>query len=81
MCVKKPDADEFVLQNIKHGIQGHAVDWYADVFDLIFPGVDVQAANVLWDRQLREPEKEKRKRKVKSSKSSSAADEDDSDDD
>jgi ATP-dependent Lon protease len=66
-------------QNIKHGIQGHAVDWYADVFDLIFPGVDVEAANALWDRQLREPEKEKRKRKVKSSKSS--AEEEDSDDD
>jgi ATP-dependent Lon protease len=71
------------LQNIKSGIQGHAVDWYADVFDLIFPGVDAEAVNALWERQLREPEKEKekekRKRKVKSSKSS--ADEDDSDDD
>jgi ATP-dependent Lon protease len=70
------------LQNIKHGIQGHAVDWYGDVFDLIFPGVDAEAANAVWEKQLREPEKEKdkekRKRKAKSSKSS---DEDDSDDD
>jgi ATP-dependent Lon protease len=66
-------------QNIKQGIEGHAVDWYGDVFDLIFPNVNVEAANTVWDKQLKEPEKEKKKRKSKSSKPSE--DEDSSDDD
>jgi len=65
------------LQNIKQGIEGHAVDWYSDVFDIIFPSVDAEAANSVWEKQLKEPEKEKRKRKTKSSKS----EDDDSDDD
>lgn len=65
------------LQNIKQGIEGHAVDWYNDVFDIIFPGVDAEAANTVWEKQLKEPEKEKKKRKSKSSKS----EDEDSDDD
>lgn len=32
-------------QNIKEGIEGHPVDWYDDVFDLVFPGIDREAAN------------------------------------
>jgi hypothetical protein len=55
------------------------VDWYGDVFDLIFPNVNVEAASTVWDKQLKEPEKEKKKRKSKSSKPSE--DEDSSDDD
>ena len=66
------------LQNIKQGIEGHAVDWYADVFDIIFPGVDAEAANSIWEKQLKEPEKEKRKKK---SKASTKSDDEDSDDD
>ena len=66
------------LQNIKQGIEGHAVDWYADVFDIIFPGVDAEAANSVWEKQLKEPEKEKRKKK---SKTSTKSDDEDSDDD
>lgn len=54
------------------------MDWYGDVFDLIFPGVDAEAANSVWEKQLKEPEKEKRRRKAKSSKPS---DDEDSDDD
>jgi hypothetical protein len=55
------------------------VDWYGDVFDLIFPNVNVEAANTAWDKHLKEPEKEKKKRKSKSSKPSE--DEESSDDD
>lgn len=68
-----------LLQNIKQGIEGHAVDWYADVFDIIFPGVDAEAANSVWDKQLKEPEKEKRKKKSKIY--SSRSDDEDSEDD
>jgi Lon-like ATP-dependent protease len=33
------------------------MDWYSDVFDLIFPDVDANEANNLWKEQLKEPEK------------------------
>lgn len=66
-------------QNIKEGIQGHAVDWYSDVFDIIFPGVDVEAANTVWEKQLKEPAGEKKKRK-KSPQTSKSEDEDSDDD-
>ena len=33
------------------------MDWYSDVFDLIFPDVDPNEANNLWKEQLKEPEK------------------------
>jgi Lon-like ATP-dependent protease len=42
-------------QNIKEGIEGHAVSWYSEVFDLVFPGVDKEAANNLWKAQLTAP--------------------------
>ncbi|KYK59252.1 hypothetical protein DCS_00382 [Drechmeria coniospora] len=32
-------------QNIKEGIEGHAVGWYSEVFDLVFPHVDREQAN------------------------------------
>ncbi|RCI13825.1 hypothetical protein L249_8066 [Ophiocordyceps polyrhachis-furcata BCC 54312] len=32
-------------QNIKEGIEGHAVGWYSEVFDLVFPGLDREQAN------------------------------------
>lgn len=41
-----------LLQNIKEGIDGHAASWYADVFDLVFPNLDVEAANQRWKTQL-----------------------------
>ena len=47
------------LQNIKENIEGHAVDWYSDVFDLVFPDVDADAANSLWKERLREPPERK----------------------
>ncbi|KAL9007741.1 MAG: hypothetical protein Q9173_007055, partial [Seirophora scorigena] len=42
--------------NIKEGIQGHGVDWYSDVFDLVFPDLDPAAANGMWKEQLAEKE-------------------------
>ncbi|KAI4173992.1 MAG: hypothetical protein LQ346_008296, partial [Caloplaca aetnensis] len=38
--------------NIKEGIQGHGVSWYSDVFDLVFPDLDRDAANGMWKEQL-----------------------------
>ncbi len=71
------------LQNIKQNIEGHAVDWYSDVFDIIFPRLEAEVANSVWEKQLKEPEKEKKKRKTKSSSSSSSSksEDEDSDDD
>ena len=46
-----------MLQNIKENIEGHPVDWYSDVFKLVFPDVDVEQANNLWKERLKEPEK------------------------
>ncbi|KAL8652526.1 MAG: hypothetical protein Q9210_002624, partial [Variospora velana] len=40
--------------NIKEGIQGHGVNWYSDVFDLVFPDLDPVAANDMWKEQLAE---------------------------
>ncbi|KAL7915917.1 ATP-dependent protease La [Trichoderma velutinum] len=32
-------------QTIKEGIEGHAVNWYSEVFDLVFPEIDREKAN------------------------------------
>ncbi|KAF4443288.1 lon protease like mitochondrial [Fusarium acutatum] len=32
-------------ENIKEGLEGHAVAWYPEVFDLVFPNVDKEKAN------------------------------------
>ena len=43
------------------------MDWYSDVFDLIFPDIDPNEANNLWKEQLKEPEKkEKEEERTKS---------------
>ncbi|CEJ87012.1 Putative Lon protease homolog, mitochondrial [[Torrubiella] hemipterigena] len=31
--------------NIKEGLEGHPVAWYSDVFDIVFPNLDREAAN------------------------------------
>ena len=45
-------------QNIKEGIDGKPVDWYSDVFELVFPDVDEAHANTLWKEKLAKPPKE-----------------------
>lgn len=52
------------LQNIKNGIEGHAIDWYGDVFKLVFPDVDTTEINNLWKNQLRESDSDKKTPKV-----------------
>lgn len=49
-------------QNIKEGIDGKPVDWYSDVYDLVFPNVDKSAANELWKKELAKPPKEEREK-------------------
>ena len=48
----------FALQNIKEGIEGKPVDWYADVFNLVFTDVEEAQANSLWKKELAKPPKE-----------------------
>ncbi|PIA93055.1 Lon protease, mitochondrial [Cercospora beticola] len=49
-------------ENIKEGIEGKPVDWYSDVYKLVFPDVNVDAANQLWKKQLAKPPKEEREK-------------------
>lgn len=46
------------LQNIKEGIEGKPVDWYADVFSHVFPDVNEFQVNTLWKKELAKPPKE-----------------------
>ena len=75
-------------QNIKEGIEGHAVDWYSDVFNIVFPDVDPKEINEKWKEELKpEKETEKWKRKLEKKdrkrkiKEEDDEDEDDDDDD
>ncbi|CAK4030763.1 LON domain serine protease [Lecanosticta acicola] len=45
-------------ENIKEGIEGKPVDWYSDVFKLVFADVDEADANNLWKKELAKPPKE-----------------------
>jgi len=49
-------------QNIKQGIEGKPVDWYKDVFDLVFPDVEEAEVNRLWRKELAKPPKEEREK-------------------
>ncbi|KAJ5525706.1 hypothetical protein N7494_012356 [Penicillium frequentans] len=46
-------------ENIKDGITGHPVSWYSDVFDLLFPTLDQEAARTIWQKALTKPEGER----------------------
>ncbi|KAK4499372.1 hypothetical protein PRZ48_009885 [Zasmidium cellare] len=45
-------------ENIKEGIEGKPVDWYSDVFKLVFSDVEEAQANGLWKKELAKPPKE-----------------------
>lgn len=45
-------------QNIKEGIEGVPVDWYSDVFKIVFKDVEEHHANNLWKKELAKPPKE-----------------------
>ncbi|KAF4552861.1 Lon protease-like protein 2 [Elsinoe fawcettii] len=47
-------------QNIKEGIEGKPVEWYQQVFELMFPGLDKAEAEGVWKKQLQKPPKEER---------------------
>ncbi|KAM0715079.1 hypothetical protein Q7P37_009544 [Cladosporium fusiforme] len=47
-------------ENIKEGIEGKPVDWYSDVFNLVFPDIDAAQANTRWKKELAKPPKEER---------------------
>ncbi|KAF7586138.1 ATP-dependent Lon protease pim1 [Aspergillus hancockii] len=49
-------------ENIKKGIEGHAVSWYSEVFDLLFPGLDKDMANHIWQKELAKKSKNKSKK-------------------
>jgi len=48
------------LQNIKEGMTGKPVDWYSDVFEVVFPDVDVEQANNVWKEKLMKPKDEEK---------------------
>ncbi|EME38194.1 hypothetical protein DOTSEDRAFT_75694 [Dothistroma septosporum NZE10] len=50
-------------ENIKEGIEGKPVDWYSDVFKLVFPDVDEAQANGMWKKELAKPPKEEQEEK------------------
>jgi len=54
-----------ILQNIKQGIEGHAMDWYSDVFELVFPNLNTKEINTMWKQQLKEDKKRSKKDKEK----------------
>ncbi|KAL4874602.1 ATP-dependent protease La [Aspergillus karnatakaensis] len=47
-------------ENIKAGIDGHAVSWYSEVYDILFVDLDKDAAKHVWQEQLSENPKKKK---------------------
>jgi Lon-like ATP-dependent protease len=53
------------LQNIKEGIEGRPVQWYKEVFDIVFPDLDKDAANKMWEKELKSKKGDRKKREQK----------------
>jgi ATP-dependent Lon protease len=51
-----------LYKNIKEGIEGHPVNWYSDVFNIVFANLDREAANNAWKKQLTKPSKSKKRK-------------------
>ena len=66
-------------QNIREGIEGKPVDWYSDVFEVLFPNIDAKKTNSLWKSALKKPTREKKAKK--SEKAEEEPEEEESDDD
>ncbi|KAI9662876.1 MAG: ATP-dependent Lon protease pim1 [Bathelium mastoideum] len=43
-------------ENIKQDIEGKPIEWYSDIFDLVFPNVDREKVSNLWKDQLKKSE-------------------------
>jgi Lon-like ATP-dependent protease len=52
-------------QNIKEGIEGKPVGWYSDVFKIVFPDVDRDVANKMWEKELKGKKGERKKKEHK----------------
>jgi len=56
------------------------VSWYSEVFDLVFSGLDKDAANKVWEKELKgkkEKDKKKREPKKKEEEEEESGDDDD----
>lgn len=53
------------MQNIKEGIEGRPVSWYSEVFDLVYPDLNKEAANKLWERELKKKGGDRKKKEYK----------------
>ncbi|KAF2877346.1 Lon protease C-terminal proteolytic domain-containing protein [Massariosphaeria phaeospora] len=52
-------------ENIKADIEGRPVGWYSDVFKIVFPDLDKETGNKLWERELKNKKGERKKRESK----------------
>ncbi|KAJ4360243.1 ATP-dependent Lon protease pim1 [Didymosphaeria variabile] len=52
-------------ENIKEGIEGRPVSWYHEVFDLVFPGLDKDAGNKLWEKDLKSKKGDRKRKEYK----------------
>ncbi|KAF5845524.1 hypothetical protein GGP41_003112 [Bipolaris sorokiniana] len=52
-------------ENIKEGIEGRPVSWYREVFDIVFPDLDKEAANKMWEKELKSKKGDRKKREQK----------------
>ncbi|KAH9876767.1 ATP-dependent Lon protease pim1 [Plenodomus lingam] len=52
-------------ENIKEGIEGRPVQWYKEVFDIVFPDLDKEATNKMWEKELKGNKKDRKKREQK----------------
>ena len=52
-------------QNIKEGLEGRPVSWYHEVFALVFPDLDKDVANKLWEKELKGKKGDRKKKEYK----------------
>ncbi|CAN9300922.1 unnamed protein product [Alternaria alternata] len=66
-------------ENIKEGIEGRPVQWYKEVFDIVFPDLDKDAANKMWEKELKSKkgDRKKREQKKKEEEEEESGDDDD----
>lgn len=64
-------------QNIKEGIEGRPVTWYSDVFKIVFPDIDRDAANKLWEKDLKTKKGDKKRKEQKRKEEDEESGEDD----
>ena len=57
------------------------MDWYSDVFDIVFPDTDTKEVNEKWKVALKEDSKDKKKEKKERKRKQKEEDEDEDDDD